>query len=126
MMRKISVLFICLLLCLSLAACGSIEKQIIGSWQGEAAVLGINTEGAEATMVLTLKEDGSGVMQTNYKEHSTGHAITYTLNKAGKQTLLTITLTGTGAQHTFSVDVQGDELTLSLNGTTQTLTRYEW
>jgi len=124
-MRKVSVLFACLLLCVTLSACGNIEKQIIGSWQGEATVLGLNVEDEEATMVLTLKEDGSGVMQTNYKEHSTGHAITYTLSKAGKLTMLTITLTGTGAQHTFSVDVQRDELTLSLNGTSQILKRYE-
>ncbi len=124
-MRKVSILFACVLLCVALAACGSIERQIIGSWQGEAAVLGINTEGAEATMTLTLKEDGSGVMQTNYKEHTTGHAITYSLSKAGKLTMLTITLDGTGAQHTFRVDVNKNELTLSLNGTTQTLTRYK-
>lgn len=124
-MRKVSILFACVLLCVALAACGNIERQIIGSWQGEAAVLGLNTEGEDATMILTLKENGRGVWQTNYKEHGTGHAITYTLNKAGKQTMLTITLTGTGAQHTFSVDVQRDELTLSLNGTSQILKRYE-
>jgi hypothetical protein len=124
-MRKVSILFACVLQCVALAACGSIEKKIIGSWQGEATVLGINTEGEDATMILTLKENGRGVWQTNYKEHGTGHAITYTLNKAGKQTMLTITLTGTGAQHMFRVDVEGDELTLSLNGTTQTLQRCE-
>jgi len=102
MKKAISVVLVVLCVAWLFAACQKPEKQIIGTWNGSASLLGL-----EADYSFTFNEDGTGKMTTALE---IGVEMTYTIT----EDTISITTSVLGIDNTKDYGYSFDKDTLTL------------
>ena len=103
MKKTVSLILVVLSVVLLLTGCMKPEKKIIGTWNGEATLLGVVAEYS-----FTFNEDGTGKMSTGM---DIGVSMTYTIS----DTQLDITTSVLGINSTKTYTYAFDKNTLTLN-----------
>lgn len=109
MKKTVSILLVVLSLVLMFSGCMKPEDKIIGTWNGEASLLGV-----VADYSFTFNEDGTGKMSTALE---IGVSMTYTIS----DTTLDITTSVLGISNTKSYTYAFDKNTLTLNDGNDTI-----
>lgn len=114
MKKKIAATLILVTMVLVIfASCATPAKQIVGTWESETSILGVETK-----TTYVFNEDGTGSittvldLKTDITYSITDEKLTITMNTLGIET---------DTQYTY--DFEGDTLTLVGNGMTITMTK---
>lgn len=112
-MKKVISVSLLIVMLLSLCACSSPEKAIIGTWKTQNTVLGVVTETS-----YTFNEDGTGV-----KKEVVETSFTYTIS----EDKLTIKSTILGIEKTeeYTFEIKKDTLSLTSDNKTIAYTKAE-
>ncbi len=116
-MKKFFALLMILTMCLSLFACGE-KSAVVGTWETDVAVVGENAIEGDHFSYMTFKNNGkcTYIYYVNEAEISRTD-IDYTVTDTQ------ITMSVEGREMVCDYVVEGDVMTLTYNGNTQTLIR---
>lgn len=106
-MKKTVAVALLLIMLVSLCACSSPEKAIIGTWKNQSTgLLGVVTETS-----YTFKDDGTGT-----KSSTLDYTFNYTITD--EQLVITYSVLGVETTETYTFEIKSDKLSLTQDGTT--------